>query len=86
MSKAMLIMDMPNNCKNCPLSETTGEFNKLLCVPLQKEYNNLENTRPSQCPLKFVPSKKYHSAYGNGKIEMSDDKVWNRCIDTILGQ
>lgn len=86
MKKAMLIIDMPNSCRDCPLHEMSGSFNKLLCVPLQKSYDKFINERPNQCPLRFIPSKHYHSAYGVGQIEMSDDKVWNSCIDTILGQ
>ena len=88
MSKAMLIIDMPKSCSDCKLKEMAGDFNKMICVPLQKSYNKFMFTekRQEQCPLRFVPSKKYHSCYGSGQVEMSDDKIWNKCIDTILGQ
>lgn len=41
--------------------------------------------KPNWCPLKELPHKRYHSAYGV-PIEMSEDKIWNECISKILGE
>lgn len=87
MSKAMLIMDMPTCCNECRFFNDNYDYPQCIITGETKGYKfkKFENKMDS-CPLRFVPSKRYHSAYGSGQIEMSDDKVWNRCIDTILGQ
>ena len=87
MSKAMLIMDMTTCYNECRFFNDNYDYPQCIITGETKGYKfkKFENKMDS-CLLRFVPSKRYHSAYGSGQIEMSDDKVWNRCIDTILGQ
>lgn len=53
MSKAVLILDeMPRNCRECPLHEMSGSFNKAICVPMNKLYDKFAEHRQDWCPLK----------------------------------
>lgn len=84
MSKAVLIIDMPNYCKECSLRKD------IYCKAV-KEDNNigyyLNNKDPSMykpewCPLKEMPERrKYNEEYFNGDV-----KGWNDCLKTILGE
>lgn len=53
MSKAILIMDMPDNCSECKLHTRIGLLRNHYCVASNKyvtEYN-LEMCKPFKCPL-----------------------------------
>lgn len=79
MNKMMLIIDEPKDCYHCPIHKTQ-------CLSLtgtNPDYN-LIGKRPDWCPLRSVPPKHYHSAYGYGQMEMGEDKIWNACVDEIL--
>ena len=82
MSKAILVIDMPESCDKCPLFHgfytdmTCGANNYGIDYPYPKDF------RQDWCPLKTMPKK----------VEMlSDhgldwyDRGWNACIDEILG-
>lgn len=58
MSKAVLIMDMPECCADCQLAD--DDPSGLYCVPADKYYDGEENTedRASFCPLRELPEKK----------------------------
>lgn len=83
MSKAMLIMDMPSSCRECPCSYFTegcwSNFCQVNNAPIIDEYK-----RVNCCPLREVPQKKEFS-----DIETAFDRVitlgYNACIDEILG-
>lgn len=74
MSKAILVMDIPDNCIVCKLSDwATCRFTKRC------------NTkgRQAECPLKPIPDYDYPA------INPTTENVyyaqgWNDCIDTIL--
>lgn len=85
MSKAILIMDMPESCDKCPLFH--GYYSDMTCGALHKtiDYPYPKDFKQNWCPLRYAPSKQYHSIYGCGKVETSEDRIWNICIDTILG-
>lgn len=81
MPKAVLIMDMPECCADCQL--TDDDPSGLYCVPADKYYDGEESTedRASWCPLRELPEKANHPAYcDNGRF----DKGWNACLDMIL--
>ena len=70
MSKAVLVMDMPERCADCPLrsSEKTSS-------------TDYYDKKPDWCPLRELPEKANHPAYcDNGRF----DKGWNACLDMIL--
>lgn len=80
MSKSILVMDTPENCKKCPcfLENATN-----CCRVNGKEIDGY--CKPDWCPLQGLPKKK----------EIIDDrftvsvntvwaKAWNACIDKLL--
>lgn len=83
MSKAVLVIDMPENCYECPMLNGSDE-----CI-LQDEDTNAfyaddyDGLRKG-CPLRELPEKKdtrkalswEHKKYMGG---------WNACIDAITG-
>ena len=85
MSKAVLVMDMPDSCMGCNFLYCNAEYNVESCqatevsriVDLEKE------DKPEWCPLRTVPDKK--------EMKYMDDKSeyyrqgWNACIDSIGG-
>ena len=89
MNKAILVIDMPKNCRECTLAQ-----NKT--IPLEEAYSctltrkwviDKEcDSRPSGCPLKEVPEKMQVC----GKYPQPDGIVpsykigYNACIDEIL--
>lgn len=76
MSKAILVIDMPKNCKNC------------MCYVLGAKANFCERTRfaifdnttkPDWCPLKPVPDRV--------EVFMDDwADGYNACLEEILGE
>lgn len=86
MSKAILVMDMPKSCSECPLF--CGYYADMHCKGLNNgsiDYPYPKDFRQEWCPLKKVPSKKHHSMYGHVRVETLEDKIWNKCVDEILG-
>lgn len=82
--KAILVIDMPDNCLDCPcsyVSERTSVLNYCQvdeCGIGLTDYN-MEVARPKWCPLKPMPQK-----YDEGT--MREQKGWNACLDEIIGE
>ncbi len=82
--KAILIVDMPNECDECPLQD--GEK----CYARQDWISTISNWK---CPLKPMPQKKdlrdYAEKIGadfNLQTRIMDYvNGYNKCIDEILG-
>ena len=79
MAKAMLIVDMPSCCLECPCMNELDE-----CVAMKNEDVGNVGRKPTWCPLREVPQKKKitikESEYTNTK------RIgYNACIDEILG-
>ena len=79
MSKAILVIDMPESCDKCPLLLRHEE--ERCCIP---EKRNSFCDKPDWCPLKPAPEKdteyylhEYNAGYKVG---------WNDCINAILGE
>ena len=94
MSKAVLVMDMPEICCDCNFCREIQEGIEACCELMDEPHDNTLcriidskngycQEKPNWCPLKELPHKRYHSAYGV-PIEMSEDKIWNECISKIL--
>lgn len=80
MSKAILVMDMPSSCRECPL-----ELQKFQCA-VNSEIMKDNTIRQDWCPLRELPEKmqvcgKYPQADG---ITPSYKIGYNACIDDIL--
>ena len=88
MTKAILVMDMPERCDKCRLLLKIPQKDGLaLCLARptngQEEYNpkREKSWRPDWCPLRKLPEKVNHPDYcDNGRF----DKGWNACLDEIL--
>ena len=76
MSKAILVIDMPECCKNC-MCYVLGAKNNFCEVTRFTIFDNI--TKPSWCPLKPVPDK----------VEVFMDDCadgYNACLEEILGE
>lgn len=85
--KAILIVDMPRSCAECPL-RTSLEANYLYCIAtlprLKIDPMTASNIKEHKCPLKLIPQKRepkeewlneYH------RDEFADG--WNACLEEI---
>lgn len=80
MPKAILVMDMPENCFKCKLQNWAN------CKITNKCH--VGECRPDWCPLRELPEKKetVHSqeCYDNSYWSDEMRAGWNNCLDTIL--
>ena len=73
MSKAILVIDMPENCFKCKLQDWAN------CRIIKGCHTG--DTRPDWCPLKELPKKKKDTLMTNYSRYVQG---WNDCIDRIL--
>lgn len=83
MAKAVLVMDMPENCADCQLAD--DDSSGLYCMPADDYYDGPDSSedRASFCPLRELPEKKEINYYMNSK-EKGVVEGWNACLDKIL--
>ena len=84
MVKAILVMDMPSKCKDCPLHEMASNFDKYLCSLTQNLSDKFANIKPNWCPLRELPQKK--TLLGSKTTTELYKIGYNNCIDDILGK
>lgn len=78
MSKAVLVIDMPESCYKCKLQEW------LNCKIVKGCH--IGETRPDWCPMRPLPEKIPEPKDGYEAIEVSIKRDgWNACIDAITG-
>lgn len=73
MSKAVILVEMPNKCTEC--------FNKHECY----DFVNAD-TRPKTCPLRALPEKRPIKDHYSYTYELTYDQGWNRVIEEITGE
>lgn len=79
MSKAILVVDMPESCDMCSFYEDDDYCG----VPGCGEYiGDYIACRPNFCPLREVPQKK-NTQYSPGRNPYITEG-WNSCIDEIM--
>ncbi len=99
--KAVLVMDMPENCLECPLRYHDGDtplgdfkFQRLYRCRLEPEdiediyLSDIINKKQDWCPLKEMPEKKTlpeHTACFD-VYENGCRDGWNACIDEICNK
>lgn len=87
MSKSVLMMVTPTNCKGCDLCGGTFHTH---CKVNQRNIEN-PNARPQWCPLRPLPEKLkltgiYNNEYFRSGGKQPSYKIgWNACIDEITG-
>ena len=77
MSKAILVMDIPKSCYQCPCFSIT-KCRAYKCGTTVED----DRKKPDWCPLRELPDKKEISHF----CETSTDwqKGYNTCLDDIL--
>lgn len=88
MSKAVLVMDMPESCDMCDFVDNDQPpiygVDKMYCgfPGIGEDVSDCIACRPGWCPLRPMPEK--------GEMHFLDDKSeyyrqgWNACIDAIV--
>lgn len=75
--KAVIVIDMPENCFDCPLYDNDCPF--VYIYPL--------SGRHKDCPLRPLPSKLVPFGYLDaGNEDGLYEKGYNDCIDEITGE
>lgn len=81
--KAILVMDMPDNCGACKLS--SGDGFHLMCPFTSRGIEAYIKTRYEGCPLRKLPEKHDEDGRQVGEEWSVFNKGWNACLDNILG-
>ena len=90
MSKAILIIDTPVRCFDCPVYK--GSIKGEMCCVAGKTITTSElfdtTKKPDWCPLRHLPEKHKELSieeYEFGKLGLAFTQGWNSCINEILG-
>lgn len=78
--KAILVIDMPNNCEECNIIYFQGHGERSTCD------SGDWSKRPSWCPLKDLPSKMIPEMVMGNKFAEGCVQGWNDCLDAITGE
>ena len=87
MSKAVLVMNMPECCADCPCSffERDNPILNLICGVTQEDAYNVG--KPDWCPLRELPEKIPELKSGYEEVSTSIHRVgWNACLDEMVRQ
>ena len=87
MSKAILVIDKPSNCIQCPCIRINSFYD--VCQLAKRTLPFNEKEIPDWCPLRPMPEKKETICYQGeswSSVEKKTENVgWNACIDEIGG-
>lgn len=94
MSKAVLIMNMPESCGECPFCRGLNEckvkkylVRDRLFTIFTVDAQIMEGGKPSWCPLRELPERETEMTdaddLGNNYVRGTMDG-WNNCLDTML--
>lgn len=89
MSKAMLIMDMPESCEKCKLSRCLVSIGVGRCCVDGEKFDDMTKVQ-DWCPLREVPEKQNLDIQTCSALSFSEEEIdmargYNACIDEILG-
>ena len=79
--KAILVMDMPEYCAECPCCDECVEMCRSMARPITEVNGACE--KPDWCPL--VPMPKRDMAGVGGDYDAGAKAGWNACLDAIEG-
>lgn len=84
MSKAILVIEKPNSCNECPLF--CGHYSDMFCRGNNRtiDYPYPKDFVQDWCPLKQIAKRNeglYQLDYSQGYM-----RGWNACLDKILGE
>lgn len=90
--KAILVLDMPESCKDCSLMFKDEYSDWCPCKVKENTkdiYDYIANkTKPDWCPLREIPKKKEKrpADMDNGCPIGKIKDGWNACIDEMIGE
>lgn len=81
--KAVLVIDLPKDCWDCHLVDEWGYCDAIKITSNKFDMNvkPYNNEKPSWCPLKPLPRKKYEHPYPHEDNEYAYG--WNSCLKEI---
>lgn len=83
--KAVLVIDMPNRCSECPLcSKDENYWGDIVSAECQMQYKGYValNEKPYWCPLKILPEPK-DIGYPNEDYDVGFGDGWNACLKEL---
>lgn len=81
MSKAILVMDMPESCRDCPIRSLSDDCQVAGRYVQEYRYNK---NKPDWCPLREMPERKNGTDYLNEVYHHpAFDCGWNACLNRI---
>lgn len=88
MAKAVLVMNMPERCADCPL-RNSEKTSYLCCYLTLKNISSADyyDKKPDWCPLRELPEKKEElpvEKYEFGGLGKAFTSGWNTCLDKLL--
>lgn len=85
MSKAVLVMDMPERCADCPL-RSSKKTSYVCCYLTLKNISSTDyyDKKPDWCPLRELPEKKERRIGEHG--ERMFRAGFNACLNEIMRQ
>lgn len=83
MDKAVLVMDMPDDCPLCKFFDLDGQCH---AVDAENPWStDPDKVKPDWCPLRELPEKIPDLKSGYEDLSTSIRRVgWNACLDEIL--
>ena len=81
MSKAVLVMDMPESCDKCTLCCMTP-YGEYMCCKMRK--NVPDGEKPDWCPLRELSEHKRTIGKENEGDTLLMNVGWNACLNEIL--
>ena len=83
--KAILVLEMPKNCLECPCSDIGKDcFSNDYCELIANKEIESPYEKPDWCPLKPKPEK-IRKQIGETEWQQGFTDGWNSFIDEILG-
>ena len=95
MNKAILVMNEPTYCVNCPLLRTSRMPNTWVCglphnngnVDIVFEPVDIDSdTKPDWCPLKPAPRMRFTYIGHDDEATANYNRGWNDCLEKIKGE
>lgn len=89
MSKAVLVMDMPESCFGCNFLYCNADAGIDSCQAMEvsRIVDSETYERPDWCPLRELPEKIPELKSGYESINRTLHREgWNDCLDRILGE
>ena len=94
--KAILILDMPKSCGECPF-RTSLSAEHLVCTAtlprLRIDPMAVKYIKEHKCPLKPIPDKdevlsieEYRKANSRERVQSDFNEGFNYCLETITGE